>query len=185
MGILAKSKVGRRVLFIFLFLLLAPVGCGTKPPPEYSFGKAAISIGYQADKKLNFIKQKSHSLVVVVYQLSDVNAFNTRLGYRDGLVELLSATSFDPSVTAVSKHYIEPGANGEILLDRAAHTEHVGIVCGYYTLQAEKLSLLLDVSYETSRHGWTMQKKTTINPLKTSLYLGEDSLRVVEEKDES
>lgn len=179
---MACSRSG--VLFL-LVLLLMLAGCGDKPAPQFDFEKNAISIDYLADKQLNQYNEMPHSVVLAIYQLSDVNAFNSRAAYRDGLVELLSAKSFDASVTAVTKKYVEPGSSGVISMDRAAHTKYLGIVAGFYSLLPEKASLLTDVTYETGRHGLLLTKKTTINPLQVKVFLGKDGIRLAEDKSDS
>jgi len=167
--------------FIVILLSSLIAGCGAKPAPVFDFEKDAVFLHYQADKELNLYGGQPHSAVLVVYQLSEVNAFNQHAGYRGGLVQLLSASHFDPSVTAVTKKYIEPGSSGVLTLDRAAHTQYVGIVCGFYELIPEKSAILVDVNYDTSRHGLLLKEKTTVNPLKTRLFLGKDVVRLMEE----
>ncbi len=178
------------VCFSYIMLTFLLVSCSgganksAESEAKADYAENGISIKYQADDRLNMVGQQSHSLVLVIYQLSDVNGFNTFAGYKEGLVKLLAAESFDATVTAVTKKYIEPGSGGVISLDRAAHTEHVGIVAGYYDLNPDKSSTLLNITYDTSRHGWLLQKSTTVNLLDVTLMLGKDGVRV-EENNES
>lgn len=184
-----KSLSGFKKAY-WLVCLLIPLffsGCGAKqvPPPQLVFAKDAITIKYQADKQLNSFDDKSHSLLIVVYQLSDVNVFNSYAGYREGLLKILDATSFDASVTAFHKEYIEPGSKGTLKLDRAEKTKHIGIVAGFYDLIPSKCSTLIDITYTTGRHGLLLTKSTTVDPLNINLILEKDGLRVEEKENDS
>lgn len=183
-----RSLFQRRVCcFLCFFFSLLLGSCGTKqePAPKLDYAKGAVTVQYQADKQLNFSDQQPHALLLVLYQLSDVNVFNSFVGYREGLVKLLQATSFDSSVTAVHKKYIEPGSSGRMIFDRAGQTQHLGIVAGYYDLIPEKSSHLTALTFDTSRHGWLLTKSTTVNPLHLNLVLGKDGMRLVEDNDDT
>lgn len=175
----------RSILLIFcVFGMIS--GCGKKPPPpQLKYAKDAITIEYQAEKELNMYNRNPHTLMVVLYQLSEVNAFNNLAASKDGLVQLLSAKSFDPSVTTVIKKYLEPGSSGSWIVDRAEKTQHVGMVAGFYTLSPDKSAILVDITYDTSRHGWLLKKTTTVNPLDVKLIFGKDGVRLKEEKSDS
>jgi len=174
----------KKMVFIPLFGLVILSGCShDPPPPQLDYAKGAITVDYQAEKDLNLYNNKSHTIVIVVYQLTDVNGFNNLAASQDGLRKLLSAESFDQTVTTVTKQYLEPGSAGSWKLDRAAETKHVGIAAGFYELLPEKSAILVDLSYDTSRHGWTLKKMTTVNPLDVTLVFGSDGLRLKEKSD--
>ncbi|WP_028583989.1 type VI secretion system lipoprotein TssJ [Desulfogranum mediterraneum] len=187
MSLVLSLRTTPCAVMVVLLLCLFLVSCGAKqdPPPQLDYAKAAITVNYQADKELNFADHQPHTLLLVIYQLSEVNAFNSYVGYRQGLVKLLQAASFDPSVTALSKHYIEPGSSGLFTLDRAAKTQHLGIVAGYHGLDPEKSADLIPLSYETGRHGWLLTKSTTVKPLHIKLVLEKDRIRRLEDGDDS
>ncbi len=170
-----------------LLLLLSLYACGAKQEPaaKMDFAKGAVTVRYQADKQLNLVDGRPHSLLVVLYQLSDPNVFNSYSGSREGLVKLLDGNSFDKTVVAVHKEYIEPGGSGTITLDRAEHAEHVAVVAGFNNLAPAKCTLFLDIHTETSRHGILLTKKTSVLPVDIKLILAKDGLRQEKADNES
>jgi predicted component of type VI protein secretion system len=119
-------------------------------------------------------------LLVVIYQLKEVNEFNRLGGYKEGLKKLLEAKVFDESVMALKKIYIEPGGARRITLDRAEFTRFVGIVAGYYDLEPSRCVTVQDIEYQTEKHGlFKIWKNTKISLLGISLTLGRDGLRVI------
>ncbi len=173
-------------LACLLFFLLYMHGCASHdPPPKMVFAKDAITIKYKADPQLNMVNNQPHSLLLVVYQLSSVNAFNNYTGYRDGLVKLLDGELFDKSVTAVHKYFIEPGSHNVLVMDRAEHTKHVAIVGGFNDLIPEKCSVVANITTSTHRHGLLLAKKTTVDPLTIDLILGKEGMRIETENNDS
>ncbi|MCI5223968.1 MAG: type VI secretion system lipoprotein TssJ [Candidatus Electrothrix sp. AR4] len=171
-------------IFLFLLpLLLLLSACAEDPKPEWKFGEDAITIIYRAALDLNAVNDRPHSLMLVIYQLKDINEFNRFAGYQEGLKKLLEAKIFDPSVMSMKKNYVEPGGARHITLNRAEHVRFVGIVAGYYDLLPSRCSTVLDIEYETERHGLLkIWKNTNINSLGINLVLGRDGLRVKRER---
>ncbi len=170
-----------------LLLLLFLTACGAKhdPPAKMVFAKGAVTVKYQADKQLNLVDNRPHSLLIVIYQLSDPNVFNSYSKSREGLVKLLDGKSFDKTVVAVQKEYVEPGSSGTITLDRAEHAEHIAVVGGFNDLAIAKCSVFIDIGTETSRHGILLTKKTSVLPVNVTLVLAKDGLRLEKADDES
>ncbi len=170
------------LLLFFLFMY----GCaGHDPPPKMVFAKDAITIRYKADPELNMVNNRPHSLLLIVYQLSSLNAFNNYTGDGDGLVKLLDGKLFDKSVTAVHKYFIEPGSHDVLVLDRAEHTRHVAIVGGFNNLIPEKCSVVANITTSTHRHGLLLTKKTTVDPMIVNLVLGKEGMRLERENNDS
>jgi len=178
-------KIRTYLFLISLFFLLS--ACADDPKPEWKYGEDAITIVYRAALNLNAVRDRPHSLMLVIYQLKDINEFNRLAGYKEGLKKLLEAKVFDDSVMAMKKIYVEPGGARNITLNRAENTRFVGIVAGYYNLIPSRCSMLLDIEFETERHGlFKIWKNTKINLLGIGLVLGRDGLRVLKEaSDES
>ena len=119
----------------------------------------------------------------MIYQLKEINEFNSLAEHKEGLKKLLEAKVFDESVMALKKKYIKPGGAGRITLDRAEHTRFIGIVAGYYDLQPYRCVTVQDIRYETETHGlFKIWKNTEISLLDISLTLGRDGLRVIRKR---
>ena len=180
----AQEHIHRsRCLTIFFlglcfFVLLAACSSKKEPPSEWSYGKKSVTVTYEAAKDLNEVDGRQHSLLLVIYQLNDVNAFNRFAGYKEGFDKLLAAESFDASVMAVEKKFIEPGSSGTLEYDRAENAKYLGMVDGYYNLTPQKSVLLKEITYGSKRTGMLkLSKKTVINPLTVNIVLGKDGIR--------
>ncbi|MEI6315794.1 MAG: type VI secretion system lipoprotein TssJ, partial [Syntrophus sp. (in: bacteria)] len=103
--------------------------------PNRVFGPKDIQIHYTAAANLNHYENKAHTILLVIYQLSGLNAFNQQTKTVDGLSKLLQAEKFDNSITGVDQAFIEPGEEKTITLDRYENTQNIAVVAGYYNLQ--------------------------------------------------
>lgn len=171
------------LLLLSLFFLIS--GCAKDPKPEWKYGEDAITVVYRSAMDLNAVNDRPHSLMLVIYQLKDINEFNRFAGYKEGLRKLLEAKVFDESVMAMKKIYVEPGGARNITLNRAENSRFVGIVAGYYDLVPSRCSAVLDIEYETKRRGLLkIWKNTNINSLGINLVLGRDGIWVRREVDD-
>uniref|UniRef100_UPI00405645FA type VI secretion system lipoprotein TssJ n=1 Tax=Candidatus Electrothrix sp. TaxID=2170559 RepID=UPI00405645FA len=164
--------------FIILFsLCILLSSCADDPKPEWKYGEDAITLTYHSALDLNMVNERPNSLMLLIYQLDNVNEFSRFAGYKEGLKKLLEAKVFDPSVIAMKKFYVEPGGSRTITLDRAENARFVGIVAGYYHLLPSRCSKVLDIEFATERHGlFKIWKNTKINLLGINMFLGKDGL---------
>jgi predicted component of type VI protein secretion system len=116
------------------------VACSS-PQPNNSFSRYAILIDYESTNELNVYNNQAHVIPLVVYQLNDINSFNTLKKDNAGIVKLLEANKFDKSVMSVNKYFVSPNQNFAFLLDRASGTKWVALVVGYYNMQASQSTL--------------------------------------------
>ena len=178
-----KKIIPKRKIIYFPFilcLLLLPACASEEPKPEWVYGENGINIVYRAAPDLNAQNGHPNALLLVIYQLKEINEFNRLAGYKEGLKKLLEAKVFDESVMALKKYYVEPGGTRNITLDRAEHTKFVGIVAGYYDLQPSRCVSVQDLRYETEGHGlFKIWRNAKITLLGLSLTLGRDGLRVI------
>jgi type VI secretion system VasD/TssJ family lipoprotein len=165
----------------YLLCLLLLTSCAADAPePEWKYGENGINIVYRAAPDLNAEGNDPNALVLVIYQLKEINEFNRLAEDRKGLQKLLEAKTFDESVMALKKKYIKPGGAGRITLDRAEHVRFLGIVAGYNSLAPYRSVTVQDIQYETEKHGlFKIWKNTKISLLDISLTLGRDGMRVI------
>jgi len=165
-----------------LITVLFFLGCSTPQPQSSSadsFAKNAIMINYSSSKDLNLYDNEAHVTPLVVYQLNDINAFNTLKKDKDGIIKLLSADKFDKSVMSVSKFFIRPNSKKQIFLDRASGAKWVCLVAGYYDMQVEKSTLIYPIpSYSLLKFYESEQKQTFV---KIDLYFDKSTLEKREE----
>jgi type VI secretion system VasD/TssJ family lipoprotein len=159
--------------------------CASKPlpPPEWRYEKDAIHINLQADSQLNFSDDVPHTLMVCIYQLRDPNVFYQLTGDRDGLYTLLKCGLFDGSVTGSKRFFINPGQESTLVLDRSEGSKYVAVLAGYYQIEKERISRILDIPVIIEKKGWI--KRTKISkpgPLDIDLQLGRQQIEKFEEK---
>lgn len=146
-----KSSVSMLVLcFVVAFGLGATAASASGKKDEQSdvllsYKKEGVRIDFTASSNLNTYNNLPHTLVVVVYQLSDPNAFNQLLEDGEGLGKLLEGGAFDSSALARKKLVIQPSENNTTYMDRADGVRYLGIISGYFTEDRRSLSKLIPV----------------------------------------
>jgi type VI secretion system VasD/TssJ family lipoprotein len=165
-------------------LLMGLVGaCAHKPEPvpDWSYSKEAIRISYTADAMLNAFGNKPHVLLLVVYQMKDVNAFSELTKNEETLKTLLKVGGMDQQFLSSDKFFIEPGEKNTVVFNRAEHAEWVGIVAGYYNLDPGKVSRIFEIPFKIETRGFIMKKKVaSIETLTINLILGKHGIQIAE-----
>ena len=129
------------------------------PPNGWVFEKKAVTFLIRAGSDLNLFQERSHTLMLGIYQLSDPNGFNKLTGSKEGLQELLNTESFDPSggIVASEKRIIRPATEELIILDRAESAQYIGIVAGFFELipgQVSRLIRIPEIHMTTKKTGF-------------------------------
>ena len=148
--------------------------------PTRPYAEKAIQIQYRADENLNRYQDMPHTLLLVVYQVGDINPFNNLTKDAAGLTTLLKGEKFDQSVLAVDKSFIEPGQTGEIALDRYENVKWVGIVAGYYDLTPGQVTRAWELPVQVETKGMIFKTNTArMGALGMNLYFGPSSIQEV------
>lgn len=180
---------GPRIIFTFLLItsvIASFVSCGGKkaavpePEPDWGFKPEGIEISYRADRMLNEYQGASHAIQVVVYQFDNINRFKELTGYKDGLIRLLKAKSFDPSVKAVKKIFADPGESGKLVLDRAENSKWVGVVAGYFDLVPGRCSCFFNIPQRMEEKGILFKEEIPkVEKLKAEILLKNNELKKI------
>lgn len=124
-----------KILFVFP-VIFALFSCCSPEQVRVAFDKyqhKAIQLHIESSPYLNTYNDKPHTLVLCVYQLRDLNAFNFMVEEKRGISKLLDGGKrFDPSVTAIRRLTVQPGNKVDETFDRASGTRHIAVVAGYY-----------------------------------------------------
>ena len=161
-----------------LALLTAACSHAPDPAPTYGFGEKAITVNITAGKDLNGYDNHSHTVLLVIYQMTDINAYNKLVQNEDGLRTLLEVTSPDPTLVASQKVFIEPGKSQTLVLDRAENASWIGMVAGFYRLIPGKVSKSFEIPYKVETRGIIFRKQVAeIQPLTVDLILGPDNIQ--------
>lgn len=109
------------------------------------FEEDAIRLRLTAPAQLNLFRERPHSVVVKILQLSDRQPFTDIRKTAVGLRNALADEPFDPSVVAVESRVLHPGADLLLSLNRAANARFVAVVAGYFSLDGNTTTRLIPV----------------------------------------
>ncbi|MEA1892863.1 MAG: type VI secretion lipoprotein TssJ [Campylobacterota bacterium] len=160
--------------FIFVFSMIS---CSSPKPTDGSdekFAQRAISVKYASTKDLNIYDNQSHVIPLVIYQLNNINSFDSLKKDKDGIVKLLEAKKFDESVMSVDKFYVSPNETKELVLDRAAKTVWIAMVAGYYDMQPSQSTLKYQTPSYTAWEFWNSEERQKY--LQINIYLNTSSI---------
>lgn len=149
----------KNILLLVLAALVLLSACTPKvTKPEWKFAKESIRVHIRADQQLNLYNQKSHTLYVCFYQLSELNKFDQMTQDHNGIRKLLEGNLFDTSVAAVTSKTILAGENITVILDRAERAKYFAVVTGYYAqLSNERMVRRHKIQVETIRESFFKQ----------------------------
>ncbi len=191
--------VFRYLMLLCILSMFVVTGCGGKPKPvnpttvttpakspdeiKWTYQTNAISLKLDVDKELNQYNGESHTLLLCVYQLSDLSKFNELAGNSTGLSKLYNCTSFGPTVTQVRREFIQPGKNTTIAMDRAEGTKFVGVAAGYYNLEGAGATRNWQIPMNVTSTGMLWWSDTWYAPAKLNamLILGSHEIQKVGE----
>ncbi len=98
---------------------------------DYISEKRALRIEYYADPALNSADGMPRALDLVIYHLSNRNAFDSLAKSGEGRLTLLEGEEFDPSVKGVDRFCLQPGEQGNWEIDRPEDGKYIAVVAGY------------------------------------------------------
>lgn len=179
--LLNNSPSGLRVLLTLLtaVLMMLFVSCQPKKPPEspieWNFESDAILIDYDASADLNQYNDSPHTLILLVYQLSDAADFKSYIRTADGIKRLLNLYDRDQRKTIsledlndLQSFVINPGSEKQLKIDRLENTEWVGLVAGYYNAMPEMSSAVYPIPVKKTKEGF-IRKKINTRPAKLNI----------------
>lgn len=113
-------------------------GSASKPSEvEFVASPGALTIDFKATESLNSVDGRAHALLLVVYHLTDLAALDNLARHEDGMRKLLEGNRFDGSVRGVRTHFVQPGGEGKLSINRPDGGRYVAIVAGYGHPEAE------------------------------------------------
>jgi type VI secretion system VasD/TssJ family lipoprotein len=178
-GVQLKRNVNLLYLFLTVFFIWS---CASQPlpPAQPEPAPGAIRLQLKSDPQLNFFNNLPHSLLVCVYQLSNLNELNQLADDNEGIYKLRECTLFDSSVTQAKRLIVHPNQDLNLELDRAQGTKYVAIVAGYQLLKKERVIRLYEVPEIVEKKGWIRRTKTLkLGPLDISLRLGPQQIESI------
>jgi len=146
---------------------------------KWTFAPGALTVNLTASPDLNTYEGYSHSVLLCIYQLDASAAFKELSANNGGLLRLLACDRFDKSVVHFERHFVSPGANVTLRLDRAEGAQFVGLVTGYYDLQPGMVTRVGQFPLKVDQQGWLFWKSDVYNPgpLTMDILLGPKSIQ--------
>ena len=140
-------------------LLLA--ACSSAPtnltvaPTDWAYGARLVQIDVSAASTLNIDSGQPHAISLGVFQLSDPASFTTLSASPAGAAKLLDqGQGADASVVDFDRIVLQPGEKRTIFLNRAANAQYIGLVAGYYKLDALQDVALFNIPIIAKPVGW-------------------------------
>ncbi|MFO8032555.1 MAG: type VI secretion system lipoprotein TssJ [Desulfohalobiaceae bacterium] len=183
------ASAGPRSICILFFALLTLTACGggkdkpdpsqvpaTKPAPaedpakvHWTYEPEVLELKVYSKKDLNSYNDHAHATRLCIYQLRKPSDFKQLAASKSGVKKLLQCKSFASSVVDFEKHYIQPGQDVSLTLDRAENAKHVGLVAGYYDLNPKNVSRLYDIPLHKEKEGHLWWSKELYTPGKLTM----------------
>lgn len=180
-----------------LLLCWSASACGGKdntPPPKpyevqqnadnpqavkWTWMPGGLTLNLTASPDLNTYEGYSHNVLLCVYQLDAPAAFNEMAANAGGIRRLLACDRFDKSVVHFERHFVSPGGNVTLRMDRAEGAQFVGMAAGYYDLQPGMVTRTWQIPLKVDQQGWLFWKSDVYNPgtLTMDLLLGPNSIQ--------
>lgn len=117
--------------FFILFIAFTVCGCTNKTPLA-NYKQNSIRITIDANNSINSFDGASHTLVLRVFQINNIQNFRTLIETTKGIEQLIKKDKFDNTFVSNNQFIIIPGEKKEIRIDRFEDTKYLGIVAGFY-----------------------------------------------------
>lgn len=160
------------------------------PPPAsspdsvtYIWGRNAIIFEMYSTSYLNVYEDRSHNLMLCLYQLSDVAAIDARINEitdsnHRALNELLNCEPFDTTVVSSIRFFVKPKLHNVFKFDREKDVKHVVLVAGYNSTVSKENILSVKIPLFYNRDGIIFKDdQYTVAPLKMRIFLGQNQMK--------
>ena len=156
-----NSRNARAGLGCLAPVALLLVACSSAPPnltvapTDWTYGARLVQIDVSAASTLNIDSGQPHAISLGVFQLSNPASFTTLSASPAGAAKLLDqGQGADASVVDFDRIVLQPGEKRTIFLNRAANAQYIGLVAGYYKLDALQDVALFNIPIIAKPVGW-------------------------------
>ncbi|HEX4300697.1 MAG TPA: type VI secretion system lipoprotein TssJ [Gammaproteobacteria bacterium] len=127
----------------------------TVQPDGWTYGPRLVTLQLEAAEALNLDSGQAHALSIGIFQLSDPAVFGTATASPAGASKFLDqGADADASVVDFDRVVLQPGEKRTVYLNRAANSQYVGIVAGYYQLVVLQDVALFNIPVIPKPVGW-------------------------------
>ena len=158
-GLMGMRRLRAAMAGMACALLLA--SCSEAPPqltvqPDgWTYGPRLVTLQLEAAEALNLDSGQAHALSIGIFQLSDPAAFSAATATPAGASKFLDqGADADASVVDFDRVVLQPGEKRTVYLNRAANSQYVGIVAGYYQINTLQDVALFNIPVVPKPVGW-------------------------------
>jgi type VI secretion system VasD/TssJ family lipoprotein len=119
----------------------------------WDFAENAVLIELEADARLNDYGGEAHTLVLGVYQMEDSAAFYKLAADPSLMSKALESGKGDDGFVQFVRYVVIPGQRVILSASRAQKAKFVGIVAGYYQMDAARSTRLFEVPLTIASDG--------------------------------
>ena len=179
----------RKKTLLLVAMTIAAMACGCssqQPAPDsprkqaiaavkWDYEKDAISIEINADEQLNEFENEAHTLLLGVYQMADPAAFYKMTADSTAMsASLENGTAGDGSIN-LTRFVVTPGGKAIVDVDRAQKSKYVGLIAGYFQMDAPRAARLFEIPLTIDSKGmFTTTYSAAPAKLALRLKLGSD-----------
>jgi len=149
-----------------------------KAKVSWPYAKEAIWLELAADTDLNFYANRSHSLVLGVWQVDDEKVFVKLLNDPVALSKGLTTGTLPEKVLQLDRFVIQPDTNSLLKIDRVQDAKYVGFLAGYYVYDSSRSAKYYRIPLNIQSSG-LISKTYTAEPAQLTLRLRLGSQRIV------
>ena len=144
---------------------------------KWTYAADGVRIAVRADPALNRSEDQPHSLAITVVQMEDPTAFAPYAKSSAKIKQLLLADEPPAGMLALQRLFISPGEVRTITSPRMEQAQYVGLVSGYFHLDADRTVRLYRIGVEIDASGIIVKNRNASpEPLKIDLRLGPDGI---------
>lgn len=137
---------------------------------KWDFEKDAISIEINADEQLNQFENEAHTLLLGIYQMADPAVFYKMTGDSTVMSTSLENGKAGDGFIDLARFVVTPGGKAVVDVDRAQKSKYVGLVAGYYQMDAPHAARLFEIPLTIDSKGFFTTTYTAA-PAKLALRL--------------
>lgn len=112
---------------------------------KWDFEKNAISVEISADERLNEFENEAHTLLLGVYQMVDPAPFYKMTADAEAMAASLERGTAGDGFIDLARYVVTPGGRAVVNLDRAQKAKFVGLIAGYYQMDAPRAARLFEI----------------------------------------
>lgn len=121
---------------------------------SWEFASDGLLLEIDAADELNLYQGTPHTLLLTVFQMAEDKAFRKLVADPVALARALESNQSGPDFVLTQRYIVAPGKRTLLSLDRAGQARFVGVVAGYYRLDAASTARLFEVPLAVSSAGW-------------------------------